>query len=115
VTSIEKVVSPAPTIDSKIEIFDAIEYLITCDCNHAFIQHEGEMVGTVATDCLLENYRSKDMSGVSIMEFMQPLLMIKEGEPQTRAAEIMSEHCVECIVVTNREGVFLGVAALNDL
>ena len=44
---IGKITSPTPTLDSTTTIFDAIEYLIINDCDHAFVQHEGEMVGIV--------------------------------------------------------------------
>jgi CBS domain-containing protein len=114
-TAIEKIVSPTPTLDSKTTIFDAIEYLIMSDCDHAFVQHEGEMVGIVGAEKLLENYKARDMTDATIREFMGPLLMIKADEPQARAAEIMSEHDVGFIAVTNQNGVLIGVASFDSL
>jgi len=109
------ITSPTPTLDSTTTIFDAIEYLIINDCDHAFVQHEGEMVGIVSGEQLLENYRSKDLSGATIREYMGPLLTIKQNEPQTRAAEIMLEHDAEYIAVTNQAGVLVGVACFKEL
>jgi signal-transduction protein with cAMP-binding, CBS, and nucleotidyltransferase domain len=63
--SIEKVVTPTPTLDSTTSIFDAIEYLIINDCEHAFVQHEGEMAGIISASQLLENHKSQDMPGSS--------------------------------------------------
>jgi len=114
-TSIEKAALPTPTLDSKTIIFDAIEYLIINDCDYAFVQHEGEIVGIVAPGHLLENYKSQDLSGATIMEYMGPLLIIKGNESQTRAAEIMSENDVDYIAVTNQNGIFLGVAGSRKL
>jgi predicted transcriptional regulator len=113
--SIEKIASPAPILDSNTAIFDAIEYLISKDCIHAFVQHEGKTIGIVAVEQLLENYKSRDMSDVTIREYMGPILKIKAGEEQARAAEIMSEHDVEFIAVTNQNGVFVGVASFDNL
>lgn len=107
--------SPTPTLDSKTTIFDAIEYMILNDCDHAFVQHEDKMAGIVATSQLLENYKSEDMLGSTIREYMEPLLMIKSNEPEARAAEIMAEHDVNFIAVTNQNGVLLGVVSLNNL
>ena len=78
--SIEKIASPAPILDSNTAIFDAIEYLISKDCIHAFVQHEGKTIGIVAVEQLLENYKSRDMSDVTIREYMGPILKIKAGE-----------------------------------
>jgi|ETN07SMinimDraft_1059922.scaffolds.fasta_scaffold10517_5 CBS domain-containing protein len=112
---IGKITSPTPTLDSTTTIFDAIEYLIINDCDHAFVQHEGEMVGIVSAEQLLGNYRSKELSGATIREYMGPLLTIKQNEPQARAAEIMLEHDAECIAVTNQGGVLVGVACFKKL
>mgnify|MGYP001028422903 FL=1 len=107
--------SPTPTLDSTTLIFDAIEYLIINDCDHAFVQHEGEMVGIVSAGQLLENYKAKDLSNVTIREYMGPFLTIKQNEPQARAAEIMLEHDAECIAVTNQNGVLVGTACFKKL
>ena len=112
---IGQIASPTPTLDSATLIFDAIEYLISNDCDHAFVQHEGETAGIVSAGQLLENYSSKDLSNTSIREYMEPLLTIKQDEPQARAAKIMSEHEVGCIAVTNQNGVLVGVACLKKL
>ena len=111
--SIENIASPTPTLDSTTLIFDAIEYLIINECDHAFVQHEGEMVGIVSAEQLLGNYRAKDLSVATIRGYMGPLLMIKQNEPQARAAEIMLEHDAECIAVTNQGGVLVGVACFK--
>ena len=113
--AIEKFASPTPTLDSNTSIFDTIEYLIINDCDHAFVQHEGDMVGIVSADQLLESYKSQDMSGATIREYMGPFVTIKGTEPKSRALELMSEHDVECIAVTNLNGVLLGVANCSSL
>ena len=112
---IGEITSPTPTLDSTTLIFDAIEYLIINDCDHAFVQHEGKMVGIVSAGQLLENYKAKDLSNVTIREYMGPFLTIKQNEPQARAAEIMLEHDAECIAVTNQGGVLVGVACFKKL
>lgn len=114
-TAIEKFASPTPTLDSNTSIFDTIEYLIINNCDHAFVQHEGEMAGIVSASQLLENYKSKDMSGATVREYMKPLLTINGNEPKSKAAEIMLEHGAEFIAVTNFNGVLLGVATFNNL
>jgi CBS domain-containing protein len=114
-TTIEKIASPAPTLDSRTNIFDAIGYLLVNDCEHAFVQHKGEMTGIVAADQLLENYMIRDMPGTTIQEYMEPIFMIEQGGEQVRAAEIMLEHDVGFIAVTNPNGVFVGIAAFKNL
>jgi len=110
-----KVTSPTPVLDSTTLIFDAIEYLISNDCDHAFVQHEGETVGIVSEEQLLENYKSKDLSNTTIREYMGPLLTIRQDESQARAVEIMLEHEADYIAVTNQNGVLVGVACLKKL
>jgi len=105
--------SPAPTLDSGTSVLDAIEYLVINKCNHAFVQHEGEMVGIVSGDRLLAAFRSQ--ASATILEFMGPLLTIKSNEPEARAVEIMSQHDAECVAVTNQNGVFIGVADFKKL
>ena len=110
---IGRIASPAPTLDSKTSVSDAIEYLVVNKCDHAFIQHEGEMVGIVSAERLLENFKTRASS--PIMEFMVPIITIKGNEPESRAAEIMEKHVAECLAVTNPNGVFVGVAAFKKL
>lgn len=110
---IGRIASPAPTLDSKTSVADAIEYLILNKCDHAFIQHEGEMVGIVSAERLLEGFKSR--ASAPIQELMGPILTIKGNEPETRAAEIMAKHGAECLAVTNQNGVFVGVAAFKKL
>jgi CBS domain-containing protein len=112
---IENITSPTPTLDSTTSIFDAIEYMIVNDCNHAFVQHEGEMEGVVSAEQLLEKYKAQDMSGSTIREYMGPFLTVMGNEPRTKALELMTEYNVDCIVVTNRNGVLLGVVCSKDL
>lgn len=112
-TLIERIAYPAPTLDSKTSVSDAIEYLVVNNCDHAFIQHEGEMVGIVSAERLLESFKSR--ASAPIQEFMEPILTIKGNEPETRAAEIMEEHGAECVAVTNQNGVFVGVAAFKKI
>lgn len=52
---------------------------------------------------------------LQVRDYMEPLLTIKANELRARAAEIMSEHGVEFIAVTNQNGVLLGVASLGNL
>lgn len=112
-SSIEKIAAPAPTLDSKTSVFDAIEYLVVNNCTHAFVQLEGEMVGIVSGDQLLQNFKSR--ASAPILEFMGPLVMIKGNEPEARAAEIMAKNSTDCVAVTDPNGVFVGVAALKKL
>jgi CBS domain-containing protein len=114
-TAIEKFVSITPTLASNTSIFDTIDYLIINNCDHAFVQHEEEMAGIVSAEHSLENYKSQNMSGATIREYMEPLLAIKGYEPKSRALEMMLEHDVEFIAVTNPNGVLSGVAVLKDL
>jgi len=114
-TAIEKFVSPTPTLDSSTSIFDTIEYLIINNCDHTFVQQDGNMIGIVSANLLLENYKSQDLSGTSIREYMGPFITIKGNAPKSQAVEIMSEHDIDCIAVTNLNGVLLGVAAFNNL
>ena len=53
-TLIGRISSPAPTLDSNTSVSDAIEYLMINKYDHAFIQHESEMVGIVSSERLLE-------------------------------------------------------------
>lgn len=110
---IGKIASPAPTLDSKTSVSDAIEYLIINNCDHAFVQHEGEMIGIVSAERLLEDFEFRASSTIS--EYMSPILKINGNEPEARAAELMQKHGVECVAVTNHNGVFLGVAAFKKL
>ncbi len=112
---LENFTLPTPTLDSTTSIFDAIEYMIVNDCNHAFVQHEGEMEGVVSAERLLENYKAQDMSGSTIREYMRPLLTIMGNEPRAKALELISEYNADCIAVTNRDGVLLGVVSSKDL
>lgn len=112
-TLIGRIASPAPTLDSKTSVSDAIEYLFINKCDHAFIQHEGEMVGIVSAERLLQGFKSR--ASASIQEFMEPILTIKGNEPQARAAEMMGKHGAECVAVTNQNGVFVGVAAFKKI
>ena len=112
-TLIGRIASPAPTMDSKTSVSDAIEYLAINNCDHAFIQHEGEMVGIVSAERLMEVFKAQ--ASAPIMDFMGPILTIKGNEPETRAAEIMTENGSECVAVTNQNGVFVGVAAFKKL
>ncbi len=110
---IGRIASPAPTLDSKTSVSDAIEYLNINKCEHAFIQHEGEMVGIVSAERLLIGFKSR--ASAPVQEFMGPIITIKGNEPETRAAEIMAKHEAECVAVTNQNGVFVGVAAFKKL
>ena len=110
---IGRIASPAPTLDSKTSVADAIEYLVINKCDHAFIQHEGEMVGIVSAERLLKGFKSRASAPVD--EFMGPILTIKGNEPEARVAEIMAKHGAECVAVTNQNGVFIGVAAFKKL
>jgi len=110
---IGRIASPAPTLNSQTSVSDAIEYLIINKCDHAFIQHEGEMVGIVSAERLLEGFKTR--ASAPLQEFMEPILTIKGNEPETRAAELMTEHGAECVAVTNQNGVFVGVAAFKKL
>jgi CBS domain-containing protein len=112
-TLIGKIASPAPTLDSKTSVSDAIEYLIVNNCDHAFIQHEGDMVGIVSAERLLQGFKSR--ASAPIQEFMEPIITIKGNEPEARAAEIMAKNGAECVAVTNQNGVFVGVAAFKKL
>ncbi len=80
-----------------------------------FVQHEDKMAGIIAVSQLLENYKSEDMSGSTIREYMEPLLTIKDSESEGQAAEIMAENDVDFMAVTNQNGVFLGVVSSSNL
>lgn len=112
---VERATSPASTLDSKTTIFNAIEYLLVNDCDHAFVQHNGEMAGLISVDQLLGLHRAKNLSGATVKEYMEPLLTIEGSEPQIRAAEIMSLHETDCIAVTNSNGAFVGIAGIDKL
>ncbi|MBC8287671.1 MAG: CBS domain-containing protein [Nitrospinae bacterium] len=110
---IGRIALPAPTLDSKLSVSEAIEYLVINSCDHAFVQHEGEMIGIVSAERLLEGFKSQ--ASATIPEFMGPIITIKDTELQARAAEIMIKNRAECVAVTNQNGVFVGVAAFKKL
>lgn len=112
---IGKVALPAPTIDHQRSTFDATEELILLGQDHAFVKKDDQVIGIVCLDNLLEEYKFGDISETSVAEFVEPLFFVQEYELRLKAAELMEENNVEHIAVTNKAGVFVGIATLNQL
>ena len=112
---IGKIARPAPSFDHQVGTFDVTEELILIDEDHAFVKKEDQVVGIVCLDQLLEKYKSADISDTEIVIFAEPLFSVDEYEDKLKALGLMLDKNIEHIAVTNKAGVFVGIASMEQL
>jgi len=104
---------PAPTLDHQTDTFDAIEELILIGQEHAFVEKDGQILGIVCLDNLLEKYEPANISETKIAYYAEPLTIISEYQNKSQVGSLMRENNAEHIAVTKRTGDCMGIAALK--
>ena len=110
-----KVALPSPTLNHDLSSFDATEELILLGMDYAFVKKDGQYVGIISLDNMLEKYKFEDIADLKIVEFMEPLFFVSEYEHKSKAIDLMLKNNVHHIAVTNKAGDFVGVASSTQL
>lgn len=114
---IGKLIKPASTLDYQTTVFDAIEYLVINDVDHAVIKKDEQVVGIVCLHKMLGNYSTAlvDISKATVLDFMEPAFFVNHQEHKVKTAQLMIENGIEHIAVNNHAGKLLGVVSAREM
>ncbi|MUN29011.1 CBS domain-containing protein [Sulfuracidifex metallicus] len=112
------IAKPVVTVTRKMTVLDTVKLMASQGIGSALVvDDDGKPVGIFTERDLLMSVARGDSLNTAVEKIctMGNLITVGEDDPIGKAAELMHEHNIRHLIVTNKEGKPVGVISIRDI